>query len=313
MSQTLRHFFETMFFAPQWYHRLVSILLVPLSLLYGIGMFLRRKCVKQKQFSLPIISVGNLIVGGSGKTPFCIALATHYQEKHVAIISRGYGRQSNGLIEVSREGEIGTTVEQSGDEAMLMAISLPYASIIVSESREEAILLAQKRGVEMIVLDDGFNRVEIEKFEILLEPPEIPNTLPFPSGPLREFLSTGKEADMVLKESSAFIRQVSYENLTPKMVLLTAISNPSRLEKYLPKGVVYRVYLEDHAYFEEAMLDRLFRDYQASSFLVTQKDSVKMKQFKYPISLMKLELRIQAPVFKQIETYLQEKDNKDER
>ena len=121
---------------------------------------------KKKSFNVPIVSVGNLIVGGSGKTPFVIALASRF--KNVAIISRGYGRKSQGLVEVSRNGEILVDVRQSGDEPMLMATSLSQASVIVSEDRHKAIELAREQGAKLIILDDGFNRVEIEKFEILL-------------------------------------------------------------------------------------------------------------------------------------------------
>ena len=75
----------------------------------------------RKDFGIPIISVGNLVVGGSGKTPFTIAIAKEL--KDVAIISRGYGRKSKGLIEVSRKGMILTDVEHSGDEPMLVITS----------------------------------------------------------------------------------------------------------------------------------------------------------------------------------------------
>ncbi|MDQ7047067.1 MAG: tetraacyldisaccharide 4'-kinase [Sulfurovum sp.] len=129
----MKHFFERMFFSPQWYHYPIIIVLTPLSLLYGIGMFLRRVFATKRSFGLPIVSVGNLMVGGSGKTPFVIALASRFEG--VTIISRGYGRLSQGLIEVSRRGKILVNVEQSGDEAMLMAESLPHCSVIVSEDR----------------------------------------------------------------------------------------------------------------------------------------------------------------------------------
>ena len=101
-------FFEKMMFSPTWYHYVIIVLLFPLSVIYGIIMFIRRMISQKKDFGIPIVSVGNLIVGGSGKTPFVIALASRY--KDVTVISRGYGRQSKGLIEVSRKGKILTTV-----------------------------------------------------------------------------------------------------------------------------------------------------------------------------------------------------------
>jgi len=243
---------------------------------------MRRMLVVKNDFGIPIVSVGNLIVGG-----------------------RGYGRQSKGLVEVSQKGKILTNVEQSGDEPMLMATSLPHASIIVSEDRHRAIDLAKEQGAKIIILDDGFNRVEIEKFEILLEPQVVKNYLPFPAGAFREFWFSKKYADIVAKEGDVFVRKVSFENLSSKMLLVTAISNPDRLDMYLPEGIVQKVYLEDHAYFDEAELFRLMQECEAESLLVTQKDKVKMKDFKLPISEMKLKLEIQDEVFMKIEDYIE--------
>ena len=298
----MRAFFEAMFFRPEWYHYPVILLLLPFSILYGIMMSVRRIVTTKKSFGIPIISVGNLIVGGSGKTPFVIALAAELED--VVIISRGYGRKSKGLVEVSSKGEILVDVQQSGDEPMLMAVSLPKASVIVSEDREEAIALAKGKGAKCIILDDGFNRVEIDKFEIVLEPERIYNYLPFPAGAFREFWFNKKYADIVAKEGESFVRKVNFENLSPKMLLVTAISNPSRLDSYLPEGIVQKVYLDDHAYFEEEALEKLLSKYGAETLLVTQKDMVKMQDFKLPISQMKLKLEIKETIFMQVEEYI---------
>jgi tetraacyldisaccharide 4'-kinase len=295
-------FFEAMFFSPKWYHYLVMVLLFPLSLVYGMVMFLRRAFTTKSHFTIPIVSVGNLQVGGSGKTPFVIAIASRYED--VAIISRGYGRQSTGLVEVSYKGKVVVNVNQSGDEPMRMAQSLPNASVMVSEDRTIAIELAMREGAKLIILDDGFNRVELEKYEILLEPACIPNTLPFPAGPLREFAFTKYYADMVLKEERDFKRVVEYENLSSKMLLVTAISHPQRLDSYLPMGVVDKVYLEDHAYFDEAVLHEQMLLSGAESLLVTQKDAVKMQEFKLPLSLMKLKLEIGDTLFMRVDNYI---------
>lgn len=265
-------------------------------------MSVRRMVTSQKNFGIPIISVGNLIVGGSGKTPFVIALASRLES--VVIISRGYGRKSKGMVEVSSEGKILVDVTESGDEPMLMAQSLPHASVIVSKDRELAIALAKEKGAKCIILDDGFNRVEIEKFEILLEPENIKNYLPFPAGAFREFWFNKKYADIVAKEGEAFHRQVDFENLKAQMLLVTAISNPNRLDAYMPEGVVHKVYLEDHAYFEEEKLKMLLSEYKALSLLVTEKDAVKMQDFKLPISEMKLKLEIKETIFTQVDEYI---------
>lgn len=301
----MRTFFEVMFFSPKWYHYLAIVLLFPFSLLYGTVMFLRRVLTAKKHFSIPIVSVGNLQVGGSGKTPFVIVLASRY--KDVTIVSRGYGRQSTGLVEVSYKGKVVVNVKESGDEPMLMAQSLPHASVIVSKNRTIAIELAMREGAKLIILDDGFNRVDMEKFEILLEPECQPNTLPFPAGPLREFAFTRRYADSIAKENETFKRVVTHENLKSKMLLVTAISNPKRLDAYLPKGVVGKVYLDDHAYFDEYGLQTKMLACGAESLLVTKKDAVKMQTFRLPLSVMKLELEIDDALWMEVDRYIKKR------
>jgi len=305
----MNNFVEKMMFSPKWYHYIVIIILSPLSLVYGLYMYFRRLFVQKRSFDLPIISIGNLVVGGSGKTPFVIALAARYED--VTVISRGYGRQSRGLIEVSRKGEILCSVKESGDEAMLMALSLPKASVIVSENRSKAIELAKEQGAKVIILDDGFNRVDIEKFEILLEPKEIKNYFPFPAGAFREFWFMNVSADLLIKEEVDFVREVTLEDLSAKMLLVTAISNPQRLDRYLPKNVVGKVYLEDHAYFNEADLKEQMQAYGAQTLLVTQKDAVKMTGFKLPLSKMKLKLEIKDEIFTAIDKYIHSYNKED--
>jgi len=304
----MRGFFEKMFLSPSCYHFIVILLLTPLSLIYAMLMFIRRIMARKQDFCVPIISIGNLLVGGTGKTPFVIALAQRYEK--VAIISRGYGRQSRGLVEVSHEGKILSSVEKSGDEAMLMAQSLSHASVIVSETRILGIALAIEQGAKCIFLDDGFSQVHIEKFDILLEPESIHNYLPFPAGGFREFFFMKNRANLVLKENTDFERKVSFENLTERMLLVTAIANPKRLDSYLPKGIIAKHYLADHAYFEEERLKKLCDTYGATSLLVTQKDAVKMQGFKLPLSLMKLELKLEEEYFRIINEYVEKKNVK---
>ncbi|HHH19881.1 MAG TPA: tetraacyldisaccharide 4'-kinase, partial [Campylobacterales bacterium] len=248
------------------------------------------------------VSVGNLTVGGSGKTPFVIALALCLDG--VCIISRGYGRESRGLVEVSDRGKILTDVYRSGDEPMLMANSLPKASVIVSEDRHAAIALAIQRGAKVIILDDGFNRGEIQKFEILLSPEAVRNPFPFPAGPFREWYGMKKYADLHLTENQDFERHVEIVDSTERMLLVTAISNPERLDRFLPEGVVARLYLEDHAYFDEIDLRERMVGANATSLLVTQKDQVKMEGFKLPLSVMQLKLQIKSEVFDQVDAYV---------
>ena len=295
-------FFEELFYSPKSYHYIVITILLPFSILYSLLMFIRRLLSKRERFDVPIISVGNLIVGGSGKSPFIIELAKRY--KNVTVILRGYGRESRGLFEVSKNGKILTTVKESGDEAMLMAESLKEASIIVSEDRKKAIRQAIKNGTKLILLDDGFNRVDIEKFEIILEPKGIKNYFTLPSGAFREFYMTYKFADIKAVESIDYKRVVEYQNLTDRMLLVTAIANPKRLDEYLPKGVVAKYYLGDHSFFDEIKIKEKMRKYNAISILVTTKDLVKMEGFDLYISIIRLKLDINKEILDRIDDYL---------
>ncbi|MEA2028417.1 MAG: tetraacyldisaccharide 4'-kinase [Campylobacterota bacterium] len=302
MQNSLKTFFEELLFAPRLHHYPIILALLPVSILYAFLMFLRRILTQKIDFDIPIVSVGNLIMGGSGKTPFIIAVASRY--KDVAIISRGYGRESQGLIEVSHKGRVLTDINQSGDEAMLIAQSLKSASVIVSEDRKVAIKRAKELGAKVLFLDDGFNRVEIKKLEILLEPKVVKNYLPLPSGAFREFYFTKVYANLFCKEGQHFRRKVSFENLSSKMLLVSAISNPSRLDEYLPVGIVGRLIYPDHAYFDIEEIKNKMKELNATSILVTQKDWVKLQNFDLPISLMKLDIDIDESIIEAIDHYI---------
>jgi len=176
-------------------------------------------------------------------------------------------------------------------------------------NRELAIDKAIEDGAKVIFLDDGFNRVNIKKYEILLFPKTIKNYFPFPSGPFREFFFMKYLADVSLYEEKDFKRVVEIENKTEKMLLVTAISNPERLNTFLPNNVIDKIYLADHAYFNEEELKKKMIEVNATSLLVTQKDEVKMQGFKLPLSVMKLELEIKNEVLEKVHNYIEEQKN----
>ena len=167
--------------SPAWLA--LGVILAPLSLLYTLIVCLKRLFAKPQKFKIPIISVGNLTLGGSGKTPLVQALFKEFSgELKTCIILRGYGRKSRGLLEVALGGRVLCDVRQSGDEAMEYALFLRGANVIVSEDRAAGILRAQTLGFELVILDDGFSKFNISKFDILLRPqsaPKLPFCLPF--------------------------------------------------------------------------------------------------------------------------------------
>ncbi|WP_201352987.1 tetraacyldisaccharide 4'-kinase [Hydrogenimonas urashimensis] len=300
-------FFENLYYRPKWYHWAAAFLLLPFSILYASIMWIRRRIVRRRRFKLPIIGVGNLLVGGSGKTPMTITLAKRYEK--AAVVLRGYGRKSRGLVVVSRWGRIESDVETSGDEAMLLARSLPDATIIVAEDRIEAIEKAHAMGATIVFLDDAFSKVGIEKFEILLYPAKTPNILPLPSGPFREFPSEKKFADLVLVEGRDFERIVTCEGCDEPMLLVTAIANPQRLEPFLPKGRIKgRLIRPDHAWFDTNEIERAMQIAGVKKILTTQKDAVKLETSGFDMALLTLRLRIEPTVFDAIERYVERFD-----
>ena len=255
-----------------------------------------------KNLGIPVISVGNLIVGGSGKTPFTIALAREF--KDIAIVLRGYGRASKGLIVVSQYGVIMSDVHRSGDEAMLLATSLPQASVIVSENRQKGIQKAKELGAKIVILDDGYSKAGIEKFDILLKPSMIfQNEFCLPSGPFRESASNYKKVDLVATENVDFTRDVTIINPSDRMVLVTAISKPQRLEKFLPP-FIERVYFPDHYQFQERELAKILRQHNADSILTTQKDAVKMKDFRIDLSVLELDIHLSSRILRDVNKYI---------
>ncbi len=297
---------EEYLFDPNLFQKLLSYLLLPLTLIYCLVVYFKKLFSKREDFSLPIISIGNLIVGGSGKTPITIALANRY--KDVAIILRGYKRESKGLIVVSHKKEIRVDVKTSGDEAMLLAKSLPKATVIVSEDRKKAILKAKKLGAKIIFLDDGYSKKSIKKFDILIEP-DLNNINSFclPSGPYREPKSEYQYSDIVLKEGVDFQKSVKFEDKPSKMILITAISKPKRLLAYIPKTIPF-YFFEDHHNFTKEEIETLIKKHQAQSILCTSKDAVKLEKFGYKLSILELNITINPKKVQKIDNFIKSFD-----
>ena len=264
-------------------------------------IFIKRVMAKQIEFDIPVISVGNIIVGGSGKTPVTINLASKYE--NACVVLRGYGRASKGLFVVSINGKIQVDVKTSGDEAMLLANSLPKATIIVSENRIKAILKAKELGCKIVFLDDGFSKYKISKFNILLRPKNEPtNIFCLPSGGYREPKGFYAQADIELLEGTDFKRVISIKKdgkvkeLPSKTLLLTAISKPKRLLEYLPKDIKMISFPDHHTFTKEEIFS-IQKEYEEYAILTTGKDLVKLKEFNIKnLYLMDLEIEISKDV-----------------
>ncbi len=264
-------------------------------------ILIKRAMAKEIEFGIPIISVGNIIVGGSGKTPITIKLASNYD--NACVILRGYGRASKGLFVISQNGKILEDVKVSGDEAMLLANSLPKATIIVSENRVKAIQKAKDLGCKIVFLDDGFSKYQISKFNILLRPKDEPtNIFCLPSGGYREPKGFYAQADIELLENSDFKRVITIkkdgiESSVPiKTILITAISKPKRLLEYLPKDIEM-ISFPDHYDFTQEDISKIQEKYKDYSFVITGKDFVKLEKFNLEnLYLMDLDIKISDKV-----------------
>ena len=290
-------FAQDYFYTPNLWQKCLAIALLPLSWIYCAGVILKSKFSKALDFGIPIISIGNLTLGGSGKTPLGIAILNEFEGGFVVL--RGYGRASKGLTKVAISGEILTDVKTSGDEAMEYAKSVKNANVIVSENRDIAINEAKKMGAKYVLLDDGFGKFHIKKFNVLIRPSAKPYfDFVLPSGAYRYPSKFYAKADYVVKEGEDFTRASEIINQTKKMVLVTAIANPQRLEPYFSLCVGHEIY-PDHYAFSRDELAEILAHYGATSLLVTRKDAVKMDEFGLPLSVIALKTTL-ADKFKRI-------------
>ena len=299
MTASLVFWVEKYFYNPNLLQKVISFLLLPLSWIYCLGMYIRFITKVEEDFDVKIISIGNLSVGGSGKTPLTSALAQNYE--NVAIILRGYGRESKGLFVVKDSTGILCDVKISGDEAMIYAHKVPSAIVIVSEDRKKGILKAKEMGSKIIFLDDAYSKHDIKKLDILIDVNTTNNSC-LPSGAFRERLWSKKEA-VVLEDGVDFKRVVELKDKYDKMSLITAIARPQRLDEFLPL-VISKNYFEDHHSFSKDEFEAVLKQDGSDSILVTYKDFVKVESFGLPLSLLDLHVEVQPEVFKIIDNYI---------
>jgi tetraacyldisaccharide 4'-kinase len=281
---------------------------IPFSLLFESGVRLRRIWYKFgpgriRQLPVPVISVGNLSVGGTGKTPLIQSLARHFlgQGFRVAVLSRGYGRKTRGVHVVSKGFGPMLASKDSGDEPWILAETLSGAAVIVGEKRVEAGRCAVKMGCDICLLDDGFQHLSLHRdIDVLLFDGERlwGNGRVLPGGPLRDPLSAVKRAHAVVitrwpKERNpekllAFLGKrtkapvffarheplywVSTENSTEailegKVVVgFAGIGNPAAFHetlKTLPLDVRAFRKFPDHQWYDEKKIDQLVQRAEA--------------------------------------------------
>lgn len=181
--------------------KLLRLLLLPFSLLYGAVVILRNKLydlgiMKSAGFDLPVICIGNLVVGGSGKSPVTEYLVTLLADYKIAILSRGYGRKTRGFLYADEH----STADTIGDEPLQFYHKFPQVTVAVCEDRAAGISRL-KDDHDLILMDDAFQHRRVKPgFSILLF--EFQKLQSFqwllPAGNLREPFSGYRRADLLL-------------------------------------------------------------------------------------------------------------------
>ncbi len=145
---------------------MLKCLLAPAAFLYKMGVTFRHRLfdwglLKSEKFDIPIICIGNITVGGTGKTPMAEMVIAYMSQMHrVALLSRGYGRRTKGYLEVSTDSHY----RDVGDEPLQIKLKFPDTVVVVCEKRAEGIrrLRAEHPEVDLIIMDDGFQHRYVE-------------------------------------------------------------------------------------------------------------------------------------------------------
>ena len=194
---------------PSVLRRVALAPLVPISWLYGVGALAARR-LRGPRFRTPtrlscrVVSVGNLVVGGSGKTPAAAWIAAQLRARghKVALASRGYGRRGRELVTVVSDGRfVCSTADEAGDEPLLLAAHAPGVPVLVGPDRRVVGLRAIAAfGVDVLVLDDGLqhHRLARDVEVVAFDGSGLGNGHLLPRGPLREPLSALRGADALL-------------------------------------------------------------------------------------------------------------------
>ena len=207
----------------------MQILLKILSLIYGSVIFIRNKLYdlnilkSKKAEGVEVICIGNIVAGGTGKTPAVQYFVKKYlnEGKKVGILSRGYkGKRKEDLLLVRNDKEILATSTESGDEAYLHALNLKVPVVVSKDRYKGAVYLRDVCKVDIIIMDDGFQHRKLTKDKNIIL---IDATNPFggndylPKGRLRESLESLKRADELIITKSNYVNNETLEKIKQRL------------------------------------------------------------------------------------------------
>lgn len=269
--------------------QLARILLAPFSLLYGLGIslrnaFYRAGLLKSMSFNIPVISVGNLSVGGAGKTPhieyFIRLLREHI---HIATLSRGYSRKTRGFLEV----QVRDNAEKVGDEPLQFKRKYRDLNVFVAEDRAFAIpqIMMKHPQTQLVLLDDAFQHRAVKPgLNVLLT--EYNNLFTrdylLPSGRLREWRSAYERADVIIvskcpaelstNERDSIIAEI---NLLPhQRIFFSYYAYQAPYYQFNPR---YRLQLDDK--LEVILISAIARTDYLVDYLVSQVGEIRNMEF----------------------------------
>ncbi len=283
---------------------LISIFLLPLSVIFISLSFLRRKLTISRKFKLPIICVGNIYVGGTGKTPTSILLAKELSKlgKKTAIIRKYYFDHT--------------------DEYNL--IKKNFKNLITKKNRIDALIDAEKTKFDAAILDDGLQDYSIEKKLSIVcfnQNQLIGNGLVLPSGPLRENLFTLKNVDIVIingnrdkkfeekilninKKLDIFYSFYKAENLDEfkekKLLAIAGIGNPENFFQLIEDNnlkIEKKIVYPDHYKFSKDEMQKIIDNAKKDNYqlIMTEKDYYKINHFNLQnINYLKVSLEIKG-------------------
>ncbi|MFZ0295047.1 MAG: tetraacyldisaccharide 4'-kinase [Candidatus Sulfotelmatobacter sp.] len=272
----------------------------PLSTIYGGVVAARnalydRRWLRTRELAGPVISVGNLSTGGSGKTPFVILLGELMKARGIRfnVLSRGYGRTTRGVLLVDPSG----LPQNFGDEPLLIARRL-QVPVVVGEDRYQAGQFAEMRfGPQIHLLDDGFQHRRLARdFDVVLVTPEDARDRLLPAGRLREPLRALRRADAIVLAGGAAAesfplkgkivwrlrRGIVAQNIPAKPVVFCGIARPQNFLLQLRAANVdpaaQAFFRDHHAYVEKDIRDllELAKRSEAGGFVTTEKDAVNL-------------------------------------
>lgn len=258
-------------------------------------MLYDRGLLRARRLAGGVVSIGNLSAGGSGKTPFVLLLGELLKQRGIEfdVLSRGYGRQTRGVLLVDPAG----LPRDFGDEPLLIARKL-QVPVVVGENRFQAGDFAEKRfGPRLHLLDDGFQHRALHRdFDIvMITPPDIRDRL-IPGGRLREPLGSLRRADAIVLASGAsgdvlplkgklvwrVRRGIIPRNVPPRPIVFCGIARPQsfvlQLQAANIEPVAEAFYRDHHAYTEKDIdeLLKLKQRSEAGGFVTTEKDAVNL-------------------------------------